>query len=88
MTPEREAAYRQGLDDALNAGFAVLEKGGSAPEAVLAATISLEDNILFNAGKGSVFASERKPGNGRLRYGWKNIDGGVSLRCKKCPQPG
>jgi len=58
MTPEREAAYRKGLDDALNAGFRILEKGGSAVEAVLAATISLEDNILFNAGKGSVFAND------------------------------
>ena len=58
MTPEREAAYRKGLEDSLNAGFILLEKGGSAVEAVLAATISLEDNILFNAGKGSVFAKD------------------------------
>jgi L-asparaginase / beta-aspartyl-peptidase len=58
MTPEKEAAYRQGLEDALNAGFSLLEKGGSAIEAVIAATISLEDNILFNAGKGSVFAKD------------------------------
>lgn len=58
MTPELEAAYRKGLDEALNAGFALLEKGASAIDAVLAATISLEDNILFNAGKGSVFAKD------------------------------
>jgi beta-aspartyl-peptidase (threonine type) len=58
MIPELEAAYRKGLEDALNAGFAILEKGGSAINAVLAATISLEDNILFNAGKGSVFAKD------------------------------
>jgi beta-aspartyl-peptidase (threonine type) len=58
MTPDLEAAYRKGLDDALQAGFVLLEKGGSAIEAVLAATISLEDNILFNAGRGSVFAKD------------------------------
>ncbi|MEI9808587.1 MAG: isoaspartyl peptidase/L-asparaginase [Bacteroidota bacterium] len=58
MTPELEAAYRKGLQDALNAGYSLLEKGGSAIEAVLAATISLEDNILFNAGKGAVFAKD------------------------------
>jgi L-asparaginase / beta-aspartyl-peptidase len=58
MTPELEAAYLQGLNDALNAGYALLEKGQSAMDAVLAATISLEDNILFNAGKGSVFAKD------------------------------
>ena len=58
MTAEKEAMYRQGLSDAIAAGYAILEKGGSALDAVLAATISLEDNILFNAGKGSVFASD------------------------------
>jgi beta-aspartyl-peptidase (threonine type) len=42
----------------LNAGYNLLEKGSSALEAVLAATISLEDNVLFNAGKGSVFTSD------------------------------
>ncbi len=58
MTPELEAAYLQGLNDALDAGYALLEKGQSAMDAVLAATLSLEDNILFNAGKGSVFAKD------------------------------
>ena len=58
MTPELEAAYRKGLEEALNAGFAILETGGSAIDSVLAATRSLEDNILFNAGKGSVFAKD------------------------------
>jgi beta-aspartyl-peptidase (threonine type) len=55
MTTELEAAYLQGLNDALQAGYSILEKGGEAPEAVLAAVISLENNILFNAGRGSVF---------------------------------
>lgn len=58
MSTELEAAYRKGLQDALNAGYILLEKGGSALDAVLAATMSLEDNILFNAGRGSVFASD------------------------------
>ncbi len=58
MTPALELAYRRGLDDALTEGFTILEKGGSAIDAVLAATISLEDNILFNAGRGSVFAKD------------------------------
>jgi beta-aspartyl-peptidase (threonine type) len=58
MTPETEAAYRKGLGDALNAGYIILEKGGTALEAVLAATISLENDILFNAGRGSVFAKD------------------------------
>jgi beta-aspartyl-peptidase (threonine type) len=58
MTAEKEAAYTRGLEDALEAGFSLLEKGRSAIEAVLAATRSLEDNVLFNAGRGSVFAGD------------------------------
>ena len=58
MTSELENAYLQGLNDALAAGFLLLENGGAALDAVRAAVVSLEDNILFNAGKGSVFAKD------------------------------
>src|SRR4051794_34630573 len=58
MTPELEAAYQVGLTDALNAGFAVLEEGGSAVNAVKAAIVIMEDNVLFNAGRGSVFTKK------------------------------
>ena len=54
MTPEREAQYRAGLEAARDAGYAVLEKGGSSLDAVTAAVRSMEDNPLFNAGKGAV----------------------------------
>lgn len=58
MTAELEAAYLDGLQTALNAGYAVLEEGGTAVNAVKAATVVLEDNILFNAGRGSVFTKK------------------------------
>lgn len=58
MSTELEISYKKGLQDALDAGYAWLEKGATAVEAVIAATVSLEDNILFNAGKGSVFAKD------------------------------
>lgn len=58
MTPELETAYLQGLRDAMNAGYAVLEEGGSSVNAVKAAVVMLEDNILFNAGRGSVFTKK------------------------------
>jgi beta-aspartyl-peptidase (threonine type) len=58
MTPELEEAYRKGLSDALQAGYAVLENGGTAIHAVKAAIILLEDNPLFNAGKGAVFTKK------------------------------
>lgn len=58
MTKTLESSYLQGLEEALHAGYASLERGGSALDAVRAAVVSMEDNILFNAGKGSVFAKD------------------------------
>lgn len=58
MTPELEKAYINGLDEALSAGYAVLEEGGTAVNAVKAAVVVLEDNVLFNAGRGSVFTKK------------------------------
>ena len=55
MTPELEQSYLSGLEEALQAGYTVLEKGGTAIDAVKQAVVQLEDNILFNAGRGSVF---------------------------------
>lgn len=60
MTAEKEQAYHTALEAALAAGYVILKERGSAVEAVLAATISLEDNILFNAGRGSVFGKDGK----------------------------
>jgi beta-aspartyl-peptidase (threonine type) len=53
-SPEQERAYLQGLDAALEAGYSLLERGGSSLDAVTAAVVSLEDNPLFNAGRGAV----------------------------------
>lgn len=58
MTSDLEQAYARGLEDAVNAGYAVLEEGGSAINAVKAAVVILEDNLLFNAGRGSVFTKK------------------------------
>ena len=57
MTPEKEIAYRNALQNALNAGYAILENDGTAIEAVETTVKSLEDSPLFNAGKGSVFTA-------------------------------
>jgi L-asparaginase / beta-aspartyl-peptidase len=58
MTPELEHEYTIGLKAALDAGYAVLELGGTAVNAIKAAVIHLEDNPLFNAGKGAVFTKK------------------------------
>lgn len=60
MTPEKEKAYLNKLNDALDAGEAVLINGGSAQDAVCAAIMIMEDSPLFNAGKGAVFTHEGK----------------------------
>jgi len=58
VTPEKEKAYNEKLSEALEAGYSLLGKGGSAIDAVEAAVRVLEDSPLFNAGKGSVFNND------------------------------
>ena len=58
MTQDLEAQYKEALKAARDAGFAVLENGGSALDAVETAVKMLEDSPLFNAGKGAVFTAE------------------------------
>ena len=58
LTAQKEALYRAGLNDALSAGANILRSGGSSLDAVEAAVRVLEDNPLFNAGKGAVFNAE------------------------------
>ena len=58
LTPEREAAYRAVLAEALEAGRRVLAAGGPSLDAVVAAVKVMEDSPLFNAGRGAVFTNE------------------------------
>ena len=55
MSGEAERQYRAGLREAIDAGYAVLHDGGTSLDAVTRAVVLLEDNPLFNAGRGSVF---------------------------------
>ncbi|WP_295717537.1 isoaspartyl peptidase/L-asparaginase [uncultured Halovibrio sp.] len=55
MTPEREADYHAALERVLSAGEAVLDADGSALDAVTQAVCALENEPLFNAGRGAVF---------------------------------
>ena len=56
--PEHEAAAREGLKEALEAGCAILSSGGSAIDAVESAARMLEENPCFNAGRGSVLTEQ------------------------------
>jgi beta-aspartyl-peptidase (threonine type) len=58
MSAEAEVRYRAGLGEAIDAGFALLESGGTSLDAVTRAVMLLEDNPLFNAAKGAVFTLE------------------------------
>jgi beta-aspartyl-peptidase (threonine type) len=58
LTPEKEAAYRAGLAAALEAGSKVLRGGGSSLDAVEATLRVLEDDPIFNAGRGAVFTAQ------------------------------
>lgn len=57
MSPEREAAYHAALREALEAGYAILERGGTALDAVIASVQSMENSPLFNAGVGAVLTN-------------------------------
>ncbi len=52
---QREAAMRASMSEALAAGYAVLDQGGSSLDAVTAAIVILEESPVFNAGRGAVF---------------------------------
>ncbi|MCC3159124.1 isoaspartyl peptidase/L-asparaginase [Hymenobacter sp. 15J16-1T3B] len=58
MTPEKEKAYTEALNQALQTGYAVLKRGGTSLDAVEATVRFMEDSPLFNAGKGAVFTHD------------------------------
>ncbi len=58
LTPAKADAYHAGIRAALRAGYAVLAEGGGALDAVVATVMALEDNPLFNAGRGAVYTSD------------------------------
>lgn len=58
MTPEKEARYRETLEEALTTGYKILAAGGSSLDAVEATIRLMEDSPLFNAGRGAVFTNQ------------------------------
>src|SRR5437764_954361 len=62
-SPEFAAACEEGIRSALHAGWQRLTGGGSALDAVEAATVALEDDETFNAGRGSCLTSDGRVGD-------------------------
>jgi len=79
MSPNEIKDLKKGLKMAADKGFYILENGGSSVDAVEAAIIILEDNPLFNAGRGSVYTSEeRQEMDASIMTGKDNEAGAVS----------
>ena len=79
MSPDEIKDLKNGLKMAADKGFDILENGGSSVDAVEAAIIILEDNPLFNAGRGSVYTSEeRQEMDASIMTGKDNEAGAVS----------
>ncbi len=57
LTPESDRIYRAGLERAVRAGYEVLDRGGDSLDAVTIAVQALEDDPLFNAGRGAVLSA-------------------------------
>ena len=58
FTPEKEAAYRAKLQESVEAGYAILENGGTSLDALTASINILENSPFFNAGKGAVYTHD------------------------------
>ncbi len=86
-TPQELQAYRDGLKEALSTGQAILTKGGSSLEAVEAAIRKLEDNPLFNAGKGAVFNSAGGHELDASIMDGKTLDGGAVAGVRTVKNP-
>jgi L-asparaginase / beta-aspartyl-peptidase len=87
MTPEKELAYKTALKDAIDAGETILLKGGSSLDAVEKAIISLENNPLFNAGKGAVFTNEGKNELDASLMNGKDLSAGAVAGVKNIKNP-
>ncbi len=58
FTPEKEAVYRAKLKESVEAGYAILESGGTSLDALTASINILENSPFFNAGKGAVYTHD------------------------------
>jgi beta-aspartyl-peptidase (threonine type) len=77
MGREAELKYRAGLQEAIDAGFAVLQAGGTSLDAVTQAVVLLEDNPMFNAGRGAVFTHEGRNELDAAIMDGKNLQAGA-----------
>ncbi len=87
MTDELENKYRAALRRSLQAGLKILRNGGTSLDAVEASVIVLEDDPLFNAGKGSVFTHDEKNEMDACIMDGKTLDAGAVAFVKNVKNP-
>lgn len=85
--PEKEKAYRQGLHEALQAGWEILHRGGTAVEAVEGAVRRLEDNPLFNASRGAALSESGKAAFDAAIMDGSTLQAGVVLGVQNVKNP-
>ncbi len=87
MTAEKTELYTRGLEQAIHAGYEILERGGSALDAVEAAVRSLEDYPYFNAGRGAVFNHQGKQEMDASIMNGKDLKAGAVCAVKHIRNP-
>ncbi|MGB4969582.1 MAG: isoaspartyl peptidase/L-asparaginase [Saprospiraceae bacterium] len=87
MSASKEAKYSNALSKALDKGYQILLKGGSALDAVESAVTYLEDCTLFNAGKGSVFTANGKNEMDASIMDGRNLDAGAVAMVRTIKNP-
>jgi L-asparaginase / beta-aspartyl-peptidase len=84
---EKSKEYRKGIEEAVNAGYKVLEEGGSSIDAVEAAVNSLEDNPLFNAGRGAAINARGEVEMDASIMSGKELNSGAVAALKNVKNP-
>ncbi|MDG1730775.1 MAG: isoaspartyl peptidase/L-asparaginase [Algibacter sp.] len=87
MSEEREAEYRQKLEEAIRVGYTILKEGGTSLDAVQNTINILEDSPLFNAGKGAVFTHEGFNEHDASIMDGKTLNAGASAGTKTIKNP-
>ena len=87
MSDEMELAYKLKLEEAINAGYNILENNGSSKDAVEETIKILENSELFNAGKGSVLSNEAVVEMDASIMNGKNLNAGAISGVKTIKNP-
>lgn len=87
MSDEMELAYKLKLEEAINAGYNILEKNGSSKDAVEETIKILENSELFNAGKGSVLSNKGVVEMDASIMNGKNLNAGAISGIKTIKNP-